>query len=199
MTTPDGWDELGAAFREAAAGERDAFVDVDAAAVRARASALARTVRSRNLRETLAAAVVVAAGIRLAWIGKSTLVQVGGVAMALGALVVAFVIARRGGSGPAPPPTAPTSEVVEHERAELERQAELLQRVWLWYVAPLLPAIVAIYVDAFRRAPDGRGTVVALAAGTVAFLAGVVVFNRRAARALRQRTDAVLPRAPRPG
>jgi hypothetical protein len=188
----EGWERLGAAWRNEPVG---APPPIDVAEVRRRADAFARTIRRRNLREIAAGAVVIAGGAGIAATAPARLGQLGGVAMVLGAIAVSLFIALRARNRPAPPPAAPTREVLAHERAELERQARLLERVWIWYLAPLLPSVVLIYADALIRALGRSGperTVgIALSAGlfgaSLAFFVLIGRLNARAAQRLRAR------------
>jgi hypothetical protein len=188
------WAELGEQWRKDAAGAaRLAAVDPDV--VRARAGKLARTIRRRNARELVAGAVVIAFGVYRMSTATAWLAQLSGAAMIAGAAFVSAVLLRRGGNLPPPPPTAVTSEVMAFERAELERQAALLERVWLWYIAPLLPGIALSLADSYVEAVRaGRplwlfAPIVALCA---AVLVGVGWLNARAARRLRVRARVVV-------
>lgn len=188
---PEGWDALGAEWRQDE--PTSSFDDVDPVAVRARAARFARTVRWRNARELAAGAAVALGGVGIAWRASSSFGWFGGVALTAGALVVTATIALRGRNASPPPPDAPAHEVIAFERAELERQARLLERVWLWYLAPFAPSVVAIYAGSLRAAfarPDPTGGIV-LAVVLFGVTAGVFFlvarWNTRAARALRRR------------
>jgi hypothetical protein len=198
---PQGWAALGASWRGGASagesGDGSAFDAIDVDELKARSASFARTIRHRNLREVVAGVVVIASGLWIAWTAWSTLVAIGGVAMAIGAASVTTVILLRARNIVPPPPDAPTPEIIAYERAQLERQARLLERVWAWYLAPLLPGIVAIYVDVFLRAPHARPRIGAMFLGTLAFFVFLGWLNARAARRLRSRME-ILPRADEP-
>lgn len=157
-----------------------------------RSRAHARRVWWRNAREWAAVALVVPTF--LAW-GLSTerwLVQAGCVWTALAAVWIGVVLWRRGTNLAAPAVDAPTVTFLRHERAQLERQAVLLERVPTWYVAPLAAGLVPILGDrawVLVEAGAPRAGVVALGA-TVLLIAlvfgGVLWLNRRAARELRE-------------
>jgi hypothetical protein len=130
----------------------------------------------------------------LAW-GLSAerwLVQVGCVWTALSALWIGVVLWLRGSNLAAPALDAPTVAFLRHERAQLERQAVLLERVPTWYVAPLGAGMALILADHAWVLVDAgapRAGVVALGATIVlvALVFGVVLWlNRRAARELRE-------------
>lgn len=190
---PEGWEGMGAAWRAGEPGGAFAQVDVDE--VRRRAGAFARQIRVRNLSEIAAGVTVIAAGAGIAASAATLLGKLGGAAMAAGAIAVALIIALRAGNIPAPPPAAPTRDVVAHERAQLERQARLLERVWVWYLAPMVPSMVLIYTESLVRALGRSGTErtvgIAMSAGlflaSLAFLALVGWWNAREAKRLRAR------------
>jgi hypothetical protein len=91
--------------------------------------------------------------------------------------------------------------VLAYERAELDRQARLLERVWIWYLAPLLPSIVLLYAEGIQRslAQEGGARSAGLAIHLTLFAVslGLFVFlgrlNRRAARGLRERMAKLPP------
>lgn len=192
---PDGWDALGAEWRRDEPSS--SFADVDPAVIRARAESFARSIRWRNAREVAAGVAVALGGVGIAARASSSFGWFGGVAMAVGALVVSATVALRGRNASPPPPDAPTRDVIAFERAELGRQARLLERVWLWYLAPFVPSIVAIYAGSLRAAfakPDRTGGIVLsvlLFGVTVAFFVLVGWWNARAARELRRRMKAL--------
>lgn len=196
-TKPEGWDLLGEHWRKDE--QRSAFVAVDPDVVRARAARFARTIRWRNLREVISGHFVVLAGAGIAYHASSPYGRFGGVSLAIGASIVVAVIVRRTRNLLPPPPDAPTCEVMAFERSELERQAHLLERAWLWYLAPFVPSIVAIYAGAARVAlsrPEHGGSLPFVGLLFVA-TAGVLVLvgwlNVRAARSLRRRMVALPP------
>jgi hypothetical protein len=190
---PEGFEALGAAWRSDVAA--DAFAAIDVAEVRRRAGDFARTIRRRNLRELAAGAVVIAAGASMAASAPTLLAKLAGAAMAAGALAVMLVIGLRARNADPPPPAAPTREVLAYERAELDRQARLLERVWAWYLAPLAPSLALFYADALLHALERTGrartagvaTSVGLFAWSVALFVLIGWLNGRAARRLRER------------
>ena len=121
--------------------------------------------------------------------------------MVAGALFVAAFLLARARNLRAPDPAAPTSEVLAHERAQIERQARLLERVWIWYLAPLLPSVALIYADSLQRAlarsdgapGTGVGVIVALFAASLGLFVLIGWINRRAARRLRERMAPLPP------
>ncbi|MBN9160870.1 MAG: hypothetical protein J0I07_07900, partial [Myxococcales bacterium] len=153
-------------------------------------------IRRRNVLEVLGGAIIVAAGVRIVWTETRPLMIAGGVAMALGALLMTSVILLRARNASPPPLDAPTRDVLAYERSELERQARLLERVWVWYLAPLLPGVALIYTDELLRAIE-RGEPGAIATSIALFIAALLCFvvvgrlNARSARRLRDRARGV--------
>lgn len=185
---PEGWADLGAQWRAQPA----TTVAVEIADTRRRAHVFARKILLRNTREAIAALVVIVAGLHIAWDASHTLGRSSGVALAIGALFVLVVLLVRGGNQPAPPSDAPTSVALAHEHAELERQARLLERVWLWYLAPLAPGMCLVSADELRSAIERDDAfAIALSLGWSGLAIAAFVFvawlNRRAARKLRER------------
>jgi len=78
---------------------------------------------------------------------------------------------------------------LEFYRRELERQRDLLQSVWGWYLGPLIPGLVLLTVARARTNP-GHARDIGL---SLALFALVFVFigrlNRRAARKLQRQID----------
>ncbi|MEY4578125.1 MAG: hypothetical protein RL701_2828 [Pseudomonadota bacterium] len=193
---PDGWEDLGAQWRSRARERAEPTITttsaVDITEARSRARAFARKVFLRNAREACAAGLVIAVGVRSAWIAATTLAFLGGVSLALGALFILVVLLVRGRNRSAPPSDAPTSVVLAHERHELDKQARLLERVWLWYLAPLVPGAGCMSLDSLlgavaKAAPLGIVLEIANSAFVLAVFVFVAWLNQRAARKLRER------------
>lgn len=201
---PEGWETLAALWRSPAErGERpDAmFEEIDLERARSRAAAFARTIRRRNARELLAAAAVILGGAWMAHRAETALLVFGGAAMALGAAIVAATIVLRARNLAPPPPEAPTRVVLAYERAQLERQARLLERAWLWYLTPLVLPVASIYADSLVRAfeREGADRLLVMGVGLGLFIVTLAVFaligwlNLRASRDLRRRMAALAP------
>lgn len=119
------------------------------------------TVRARNVRESVAAGVVIAfLGYRLiaepeglnatgAWI--VIVACLGVIAFSLGALNI-----------PASEPTThPLAQHPEHWRRRMTVQAKALRFAWLWYVLPLLGGVAVIVLG--RGGEFTTGTMISLA------------------------------------
>ena len=156
-----------------------------------RARRHARKVLMRNVAEWAAAAVVVAFyGISGATADR-WLTQLGCGWTVVAALWISWVIARRGTNLSPPASDAPMREFLRHERAQLERQAVLLERVPTWYAMPFAIGTALILVDRVRvvierGAPPGALATMALVVLVVlAVYLGILIVNRRAASELR--------------
>lgn len=78
----------------------------------------------------------------------------------------------------------PAASGREYLRQRLERERRLLKTAWLWYVAPMVPGFVSIYLGSWL-ADAGRSSFLLLAGGiTLLFLLGVALLNRAGGRRL---------------
>ncbi len=192
---PEGWTSLGAKWRSDSS-KVDGLHAVDIEQVRARADKFAGKVRRRNAIELSACLVVAMAALWMAIFEERPLLIASGVALLVGVTIVAATIWFRARNVVAPRLEAPTRDFLQHERRELERQAHLLENIWLWYLAPLLPGVVLSIVDELLIAAQHQDqnalalSVMSLAIALIFFFA-VGRLNGRAARRLRARVDAL--------
>jgi len=159
-------------------------------AIRLRAGKFERKVWRRNLRESIAALIVIPffayfflkAGdipFRVTW----------GLFMA-GMIWVVVQLWRRGR-----PKTVPaamgSSTAVEFFRRELERQRDLVKEVWTWYLVPLVPGYVALNVaDALNvHGPGGWVRLGLLDVFLAIVFIGTWQLNVYAARCLQRSID----------
>lgn len=164
--------------------------------LRRRARALDRRVRLRNLREYTAAAAVVATCLAVAVSASGTvLLRVACVLIGLGAIHVAVELARRGGARRWPL-DATTAEHLAGYRSELERQRQLLESAWRWYVAPFVPGVLLMLVATPLEAPlpDHARGFLWIGSALAAAVCGLVFWavarlNRSAARQLQREID----------
>ncbi|HUI41934.1 MAG TPA: hypothetical protein VL523_08200 [Terriglobia bacterium] len=160
--------------------------------IRRRAGKFERKIYWRNAREYVAALVVVIFFGYEFWRTPDALSRVGfGLAIA-GLLYLVWHLYRKGSSRGLPGEMGLASGV-EFFRRELERQRDLVQHVWRWYLGPLVPGMIVLIV-AFSRTNPGHmrhygwflGAYSALAALTFVFIAKL---NERGARRLQRRID----------
>lgn len=151
-----------------------------------RHAALERRVRRRNLIEYLTAAMmfVAVAGlvlldVRLGAFGAGS---IGLVLLGIGGGMAVWQLHRRTGARPAIDGARPS---IDAYRDSLRREHDALASVARWYIGPMVPGMVTIYVSAFLKvAPGDRPLVIALAAATALFMGWVVRLNRRGAQAI---------------
>jgi hypothetical protein len=111
--------------------------------VRDAAQKFERRIRRRNVRETLAAVVVVVICGWSAWVYPGWMLKLG---MGLEIIASIFIMARlnRRGAARRTPADASGEPLLAFHRAELVRQRDLLKAAWLWYLGPLVPGMVLI-------------------------------------------------------
>jgi Flp pilus assembly protein TadB len=155
--------------------------------LRLRAGKFEKTIFWRNAREYVAALIVVLyfAYELLKW--PNVLTGIGFGLIIAGMLYMMWQLHRKGSSRTMPAELA-SAAGLDFYRRELERQRDLVQGVWWWYLAPLVPGLVVIFVAMALTNPHhlphhywflaGYGLVVALA------FIFVWKLNERAARRL---------------
>ncbi len=154
-----------------------------------RATRFERTIRRRNAVEYLAGALVIALfGSGALGAAAAGLWDFAGACalVLIGTLFVLWTLHRAGSYRG----RRPEQSCREHLRNQLLRQRDLLRRVPLWYLAPLLPGVLGIYGATAIRVAAKAGWGEALGgiwmplAGTAAFFAFVAWLNLAAARRL---------------
>jgi hypothetical protein len=158
--------------------------------IRARAQRLEHVVSRRNRREYLAAAVGIAGFLRILWLGPTTMIRVGAVLTIAGGLLVVYLI-RRWGTATAFPDDLALKSAIDFHRVGLERQRDLLRRVWWWYVMPFVPGLTVLQIGQAVAHPERMQRLIVIAMGMVVLMAGVYGLNRRAATKLQHRIDAL--------
>ncbi|PWJ94917.1 hypothetical protein C8D77_1011603 [Mesorhizobium loti] len=71
---------------------------------------------------------------------------------------------------------------IDHLQRRLLGERDLLRSAWLWYLGPMVPGFVLIYLGSWAAHPDRPIFALVGGASTFAFLVFVVILNRRAAR-----------------
>lgn len=141
-----------------------------------RSARLQRTVRWRDWRETIAAALGLLVLSPVLAIGP-WLARVGVLLIAAGSALV-IVRLRRARRLPRPRPEWPLAEAVRAERARVDAQIRLLETVLTWYVAPLMLGVVLVVAGLRGASWFTYGYILAIAA----LSAGIYAINRRASR-----------------
>ena len=156
--------------------------------IRNRASKLEKKIGWRNLREYVAAAVVVIVCIALGAREKNVTVLIGGGLLALGTLYVVYYLYRFG-TVRSMPSDLGLKDCIDFHRAELVRQRDLLRSVWWWYMLPFVPGWALILFGRAIERPDRRWAAFGVAVAIVVMCIIVGKLNGRVARRLQQRID----------
>jgi hypothetical protein len=136
------------------------------------ASKFQRTIRRRNLGESIAALLVVAVFSFYMWKFPTMLMQIGS-GMTILACIYAIVQLHRRASAQALPGIDAAIPTLAFHRQQLVRQRDALRSVWAWYVAPFIPGVIV-----FRWGVEtelGAGAPFARGAPANAMIAGVFV------------------------
>jgi hypothetical protein len=106
---------------------------------------------------------------------------------------VTFIVyhLHRYGSARVMPTEMGLTNCLQFHRGELERQRDLLRSVWKWYLAPLVPGMLPVYVGSALARPEHASRALWGLAGTVAVFVLIGDLNRRVANRLQARIDAL--------
>jgi hypothetical protein len=172
------------ALRTAAVGGEEQATPLDA--IRRSSTEFETRIRRRNLREYIAAGVVlVIFGANLATTHVAG-ARVGYALVLAGMLYVVYHLHTRG-SAKSAPADANFAAYVDFHRRELERQRDLLRHIWSWYLGPLIPGMMVLMLSAgitHRRPQD----LIAAALVVGVFLV-VARLNHKGARKLQRKID----------
>jgi hypothetical protein len=159
--------------------------EIDMQALSLKANDFQRTIRRRNLGEYVAALLVTPVFVYTALNPGPLLTRIGAVLLVAGIGVMVTHIHLRGHAAAEEPPVdGPTERLVTWHRAELERQRQLLLRVPVWYVGPILPG-GALFIGGFAlEHPEAWPMSLFALAFSSAIIGGILWANRAAARKL---------------
>ncbi len=156
--------------------------------LRSKAARFQRKIGRRNLREYLAAVVVVAAFSFYIWQFDSIAMRAGSVLVIAGTLFVVHQLRRRG--SPKKLPADVTWEsCLDFHRQELERQRDLLRQVWRWYLLPFVPGTVVFLSGAAIESPQARAWCLGVLASTAVVFLLVGKLNSWVANKLQRQID----------
>jgi hypothetical protein len=113
--------------------------------LRRRAVKLESRVYWRNAREYFATIPVVIFYMYEIWVTPAAIMRTGFALIVAGLLYLVWQLHRRGSSKRLPEDLGLASGV-EFFRRELERQRNMVQDVWKWYLAPLVPGLGVVLV-----------------------------------------------------
>ena len=105
------------------------------------ASRFQRSIWWRNPREYAGAVVAVTVFAYYVWYFETPLLRIGSALTIIGCLYVVLQLHRRG-SVKTPPQDLGSTMCLKFHRGELERQRDLLQGIWRWYLLPFAPGLV---------------------------------------------------------
>ena len=160
--------------------------------VHAKASTFQRKIWGRNLREYIAAAIVVLFfGYRFAYT-SDPFIRAGMALIIAGTCYLTWQLHVRGSSRELPK-EAGLSSFIDFQRSQLIRQRDMLAHIWSWYLGPLVPGLVVTMI-AIGRVTAGRvphiWLLLALYLGIVFAVFFVIDrLNKRAARGIQSQID----------
>jgi len=151
-------------------------------------------IRRRNLREYIAALLVVFMFGRYLWVYPGWMTKAGGALSVIAALFVMWQLHRRGRSEALPDESG--MPIVDFHRAELIRQRDMLKSVGSWYLAPFVPGLVLLAMGRYYQvhaigrtlAADHRIIILANVVVLLVF-AAVWLLNVWAAQRLQRKID----------
>ncbi|MEZ6012629.1 MAG: hypothetical protein R3C08_12250 [Hyphomonas sp.] len=156
--------------------------------IHARASRFRSTIRTRNLTEYAAAALVLGVFGWMAWLIPQPVVKAGAILIMLGTAYVVHALHRRGGTGKTLPDGM--HPLADYHRGELVKQRDALASIWRWYLLPFVPGML-VFVGGVSFAPETGLPLVArlIQFGTatgfaIAVFASVYWLNMRGAKQL---------------
>lgn len=169
-----------------------------------RREAVDRAARQRNRFEYLAggAAALLLAACAVALLGQGgtsarpaadRMIGWGFIALALGLAVAGWLLHWQSRAARRVDPALTAHDAL---LARLAAERDLLRSAWRWYVLPLVPGFVLIYVGGMSDPDPGMLFMIAAAALTVALLAAIVLLNRHAASAFDREIRAVRSERP---
>lgn len=153
--------------------------------VRERALKFQRRVRFRNMREYLASVLVLIIFTWMAFTAPDPIRRAGSILIVAGALYIVWHLYRWGSSREVP------GDCLAFHRRELERQRDLLQNIWRWYLGPMIPGLFVVMLAGFHGKASTAHTwfVIVYMILCALFFYGVGRLNQRAARRLQRQIE----------
>jgi hypothetical protein len=115
--------------------------------IRERAEKFQSQVRRRNMREYLAAPVVVVASGVCLWIFPGWMIKTGSALFVIATLFVVWQLHKRGAAEMLPAHSG--MPLLAFHRETLIRQRDLLRSVGTWYLAPFVPGFVLVVLGRY--------------------------------------------------
>jgi hypothetical protein len=160
--------------------------------IRERARRMERRVARRNLREYVAAVVVVPTFGYALWVVPSGIARIGAALIIAATLFVVRELHVRGAAAALPAGLA-LQGALDFHRTQLTRQRDLLREVWSWYILPFVPGMLLMLIGFGVAHPERIRFIVAYAVALAGLMIGLHLLNRRAATGIQRRLDE-LPR-----
>jgi hypothetical protein len=152
--------------------------------LRAKAAKFRNRIRRRNLREQVACLFVIVAFGGLFFKSPAAVPRIGFGLIVAGAIYISWHLYAK-----ATPKGLPgdigCANGLEFYRRELEKQRDLLQDIWKWYLGPLIPGMAILVIGSISNAPpERRWFSSGYAVFCVVLFWGIGRLNYRAARRL---------------
>lgn len=182
-------------FQEAWRSESEPIPVMNPEQLRKRASRMQSGVRWRNIGESIAAALVIAANLYYLMHFRTVLLRTGSVLIIAGVLYAMIHLLRKGSARTVPPPVF--DSCVNFLLSELRRQQDLQRTVWNWYLLPLLPGLTVFILGLQNLRVPGYSrilsqlTILHTTAACVVLFALVAFTNNRASRRSQREIDAI--------
>ncbi len=162
--------------------------------IRKNADVFQAQIRRRNLREIVAAGVVLLVSGFYAWVLPGWMIKTGSLLVMVGTLWVVWQLRRRASAASLPESSG--MALLEFHRQELLRQRNAVKSVARWYIAPVVPGVVMMTLGRyFQSHASGRTLgwdhqIVILCSVIVALIFAIVwLLNAWAAERLQRRID----------
>jgi small-conductance mechanosensitive channel len=160
----------------------DVQISVDE--LRRKASAFQKRIRRRNIREYAAAVLVIVAFSWFFVVSHELVPRISFALIVLSTFWVVYNLHRRG-SVKAAPADMGRANSIQFFRGELERQRDLLNRIWSWYLGPFIPGMAILIAFNIVKNPRGKRLFTEVYAVFVVLIFwGVGYMNKRGARRL---------------
>ncbi|MGB8769425.1 MAG: hypothetical protein WCC92_07420 [Candidatus Korobacteraceae bacterium] len=155
--------------------------------LRAKAAKFNKRIRRRNIREYVAAVIVIGWAGMVLWRTPYTVERIGFALIIAGAIYYMWYL-KKWAAPKSVPADMGRADCVRFYQSELERQRDLLRSVWKWALGPIIPGMTLLCVYLIVVPPSGhRWVSVANLMFQAAALSGLVWLNLRAARRLDRR------------
>ena len=162
--------------------------------IRLKAEKHGRRIDWRNAREYIAA-LAVAVFLGFSFFRTTDVLSRAGFGLVIASVLYIAWHLHRKGSRRRLPSDLGVADCLQFYRGELERQRDLLNGVWRWYLGPMVPGLAVVMLALTRTNPGHLkhiGWVIAIYGAVIALVFLFVWrLNERAARSLQQRIDAL--------